>query len=192
MAAPEERPAPPGAGGGRRHASARRPGSARPPRQARAPHDRRPPLAPAAAVRAARRRATDQGPLRRRGGRDRRSRAGDFVAPRPRTAPDPHGESRRRHRRDQGDVVQPALARGPAAGGHEGPAARQAQPVRLPGGELRPRRRRRDGRLCPRLSRERGTRAEAATRPGRGGARARPGRGRRAPGPARSRRGGCR
>ena len=100
------------------------------------------------------------------------------LAARPRQAQDPHGPRRRRHGRDQGDLVQPALARGAADARDARAAAREAEPLRLPGGELRPRRGDRDGRLRTRLPGQRGARPEAAARARRRGARARAGRGR--------------
>ena len=135
---------------------------------------RRPALPPPAPLRAPDRRAVDQRSLRRRRGRDPGSRARHLVAPRPRPAEDPQRPRRGRHRRDQGDVVQPALARGAADARHEGQAARQAEPLRLPGRELRPRRGDRDGRLRAGLPRQRGAGPEAAPRARRGRARARP------------------
>ena len=62
--------------------------------------------------------------------------------------------------------------------GHARPRAREAQPLRLPGRELRPRRGDRDRRLRPCLPGQRGARAEAAARARRRGARARARRGR--------------
>ena len=63
-----------------------------------------------------------------------------LLPARPRPAQDPHGADRGRHRRDQRDVVQPAVARGAAHSRHERAPAGQAEPLRLPGRELRPRR----------------------------------------------------
>ncbi len=96
------------------------------------------------------------------------------TEPKERQAQDPDGARRRRHRRDQGDVVQPALAREQAGAGHARTRPRPRESVRLRRQLLRPRRRVRDRRLRPRLSRERGRLAEEAARASRPCARARP------------------
>ena len=180
LAAAAQRPAARGARGRRRDAAARRPrGAGRLAKLGlRTVGDLL--CAPSAPLRAADRRAGDPGSLRRGGGRDRGRRARHDLAPQPRQAAHPHGPGRRRHGRDQGDVVQPAVARGAARPRHPRPPAREAEPLRLPGGELRPRRGDRDRRLRARLPGQRGARPEAAARARRCGARARARRGRSA------------
>ena len=101
-----------------------------------------------------------------------------------RQAQDPHGARGGRLGRDQGDVVQPALAREQARPGHADPHPRSCEPARLRRLLLRPRRRIRDGRARARVPGDRGGRPEAPSRPPRAGARARAGRRR---GPARQR-----
>ena len=100
--------------------------------------------------------------------------------PPPRAAEDPDRAGRGRDGRDQGDVVQPAVARGEARRRHARADPRPCEPARLRRLVVRPRRRGGDGRLRSRLSRHRGRRAEEAARPPRAGARPRPRRRRRA------------
>ena len=111
------------------------------PAQARPAGDRdrgRPARAPSAPVRDRRGGADDRDALRRgRGGARRRRPPRVGSASRP--APHPDRARRRRDRRDPRDVVQPALARAAAHARHARPHAREAEPVRLPGVELRPR-----------------------------------------------------
>ena len=106
------------------------------------------------------------------------------LEPPARPADDPDGRRHRRHGRDPGDVVQPAVARGEARRRNARPAARQAEPLRLRRRELRPGRRRRHRRLRARLPGHRGPRPEDAARPDGEGARARPRRRRAAAGGA--------
>ena len=88
-----------------------------------------------------------------------------LLAARPRPAEDPHApgspttpaRSRRRGSTSPG-------SRRSSTPGTQRPPARQAEPLRLPGRELRPRRGDRDGRLRARLPRQRGARPEAAAR----------------------------
>ena len=111
----------------RRDAARRRPDAGPSPREARALHGGRSALAAPAALRRARAGEADLRSLRRRGGRHRRRRPlGD--EPSPRAAEDPHRAGRRRDGRDQGDVVQPAVARGEARRGHDGPDPRPCEP----------------------------------------------------------------
>ena len=103
-----------GARGRRRDAAACRRRGAGPPGEARPAHRRRPARSSATTLRAADRGADDPRSVRRGRGRDRGHRARDDLAPGPRQAPNPDGPRRRRHGRDQGDLVQPAVARGAA------------------------------------------------------------------------------
>ena len=162
-------------------AAAARPRARRPPgrgrrveaeaRQARPLHDPRPATAPAAPVRAGGGRGCDRGTRRRRRGCDRRRGARRQVAP-ARPAEDRHGNDLRRHRLDQSDLVQPAVARGAAPAGHPRPATGEAGQLRLRREVVRRRGRRRDGGLRAGVSGERGDPAEARSHARR--ARARP------------------
>ena len=80
---------------------------------------------------------------------------------------------RRRDRIDPRHLVQPALARRPAAPRDAGAPARAPRPARLRGARLRPRRGARDRRLRSRLRRERAGALEPAARARARGARAR-------------------
>ena len=90
---------------------------------------------------------------------------------RARAAEDPHRAGRRRDGRDQGDVVQPAVARGEARRGHRRPDPRPCEQVRLRRLVVRPGRRVRDARLRTGLPGDRGPRPEEASRPAPAGAR---------------------
>ena len=142
-------------------------------REARAHDGRRPALAAPEALRGAGADEEDLRPLRRRRGGHRGGRPLDVESP-ARSPEDPHHAGRGRDRRDQGDVVQPAVARGEARAGRGDPHSRTREPARLRRLVVRSGRRRGDRRLRARLSGDRGRRAEDAARPPRAGARARP------------------
>ena len=91
-------------------AARRRPDDREAAREARPRDGRRPPLAASSPLRGARAVEADLRPLRRRGGGHRGGRPIRDEPP-ARAAEDPHGANRGRDRRDQGDLVQPAVAR---------------------------------------------------------------------------------
>ena len=144
-----------------RHAAGGRPGRAAEARPARDRDRGGRARAPPAPLRVGGRGADDLGALRRRGGDPRRHRAPRVLAPAG-APPHPDGARRRRDRRDPRDVVQPAVARGEADARHAAPPPREAEPLRLPGRDVRRRRRRGDGGLRARLPGDRRPGAEDA------------------------------